>query len=422
METFKIIYLDIGLKRPLKCGRSQGAWSYEVAREQIDAQKQENALDRDWNTSEAEKARDFQYDELMMQQEFQNAQRLASQEYQSGEWQRQFEVQNEYNNPTAQASRLRAAGINPQISMGGDAAKVVTGSSVSAPSGSAPSVPSPAAAQGVHGLSSVPFHPGTNLAQDLSQLAQATKAFGDAAKSGFDTAYLSQAMQPMLDLQIGKAANIELQNAWQQTQNALGKIHLNYGEKRELTELGKLEAEKQKAANEGQYYEGETALQEKRGKVLESLDKLQDSNAQVAGIQLQHLGQVLDSQAELNRASALEKRASANKMESETQTIDDLRDKLVQLKEQEIDFNKMENHVRSMNLDEEISSRLSQLKAQGAISDAQVNEAKLAKDRFMQSIKNRNKGDFERDLDQLLFYLNKDVQVKSPVNFFMPLK
>lgn len=420
METFKIIYLDIGLRRPLKCGRSQGAWSYEVAQEQINAQKQENALDRDWNTSEAEKARDFQYDELMMQQEFQNAQRLASQEYQSDEWQRQFDVQNEYNTPTAQASRLRSAGINPQIAMGGDAAKVVTGSSVSAPSGSAPSVPSPAAAQGVHGLSSVPFHPGTNLAQDLSQLAQATKSFGDAYKAGVEGDYLAAAMPSMLRIQMGTAAKVELENAYLDTANALQRVKLPYAQQREIKELAKLEAEAYESASKGKNYEGETRLQDKRGEVYTSLANLNDTNAQVAGIKAQHLGEVMDAQRDQMRAAANEHNAQAGLASARAQTENEIREHMVKLEQFKGDMLGLDKYIRDHTLGAEWSARLAQLHRDKVINDKELAEGKLAIERVEQTVKARNESEAWKALDNLQHYLRHDMNYSAPnVGLFM---
>lgn len=420
MEIFKIIYLDIGLRRPLKCGRSQGAWSYEVAQEQINAQKQENALDRDWNTSEAEKARDFQYEELMMQQEFQNAQRLASQEYQSEEWQRQFDVQNQYNSPTAQASRLRAAGINPQIAMGGDAAKVVTGASVSAPSGSAPSVPTPASAQGVHGLSSVPFHPGTNIAQDLSQLAQATKSFGDAYKAGVEGDYLSAAMPSMLRIQMGNAAKVELENAYQDTANALQRVKLPYAQQREIKELAKLEAEAYESAAKGENYEGETRLQNKRGDVYTSLANLNDTNAQVAGIKAQHLGEVMDAQRDQMRAAANEHNAQAGLASARTQTENELRENMVRLEGFKGDLAGMEKFIKDKGLEKEVYARISELKRDRILSEKEYEEGKLALERLKGTLKARNESEVWKALDNLQHYLRHDMNYSAPnVGVFM---
>lgn len=211
----KAIYKNISPiieSQRFKCGRSQGAWSYDVAQEQIKAQKDENALDRDWNTQEAEKARAFDMEKLANEQAFANTQRLASQEYQSEEWQRQFDVQNAYNDPVAQAERLRRAGINPQIAMSGDSAKVVTGSSVAAPSGSSPSpAPSPMAS-GRHGLSPVPFSPGTNLAQDLSQVAGALDSFGKAVGQGLENTVAARSLQSMVDLKAAQSLGQQLLN------------------------------------------------------------------------------------------------------------------------------------------------------------------------------------------------------------------
>ena len=69
---------------------------------QLGAQRDENALNRDWQTAEAEKARQYNTGE-----------RLATQQYQSG----LIDKMNSYNSPENQAALYRAANINPNIAL-----------------------------------------------------------------------------------------------------------------------------------------------------------------------------------------------------------------------------------------------------------------------------------------------------------------
>ena len=82
--------------------------SSKNAKRQIAAQQQENALNRQFNSEEAQKTRDFQ---LQM-----------------------FNKENEYNDPSAVMARMRKAGVNPALAYGGFADSASVGSAPSASS------------------------------------------------------------------------------------------------------------------------------------------------------------------------------------------------------------------------------------------------------------------------------------------------
>lgn len=311
--------------RRFKCGRSQGAWSYEVAQEQIGAQKEENALDRDWNTSEAEKARSFDMEKLQQEQAFANAQRLSSQEYQSDEWTRQFNMQNEYNTPAQQAARLRAVGINPQVALSGDSAKVVTGSSVSAPNGSSPSpAPSPMAS-GHHGLSPVPFTPGTNLAQDLSQVAGALDSFGKAVGQGLENTLAAKTMQSMISMKSAQAMGQELMNQGQKTLNALSSIRLSYADRELSAKVTKLVNEGLLLASQGKHFDKLSVLDEAQTELIQTLSEKYGYEGQKAAMEAMTFMDEVKSRINLANAKATEALASADLSGAKAQTLDALR-------------------------------------------------------------------------------------------------
>lgn len=145
---------------------------------QVHAQEEQNALNRAWQTEEAEKARQFNTSE-----------RVAAQD-----WQRQMmDVQNAYNAPTAQASRLRAAGINPQVAFSGQGASSVSASAGSSQPATSP-VPSPVGGLSPFGVQPVDLQI-PNLINGVASMIQSTAA---AKKANVETGYLESAIPDML--------------------------------------------------------------------------------------------------------------------------------------------------------------------------------------------------------------------------------
>lgn len=78
---------------------------------------------------------------LKMQQDFQRSEREASQRWQEDQWR----AQTLYNSPIATMNRLREAGLSPDMMyQNGSISAMMSSEMPSAPSGSAPSVPTPA--------------------------------------------------------------------------------------------------------------------------------------------------------------------------------------------------------------------------------------------------------------------------------------
>ena len=101
--------------------------SEKIANKNLDAQQRENQLNRDWQTQQAELARQYNTQE-----------RLSAQQ-----WNEQMQdKQNAYNDPSAQAARYRAAGINPNLALGGSGVQSISASPASSSGQSSPT-PSP---------------------------------------------------------------------------------------------------------------------------------------------------------------------------------------------------------------------------------------------------------------------------------------
>lgn len=88
--------------------RMNNEMSYKIANEANAFNRETQQMTNEFNAAEAEKARQFQLDM----------------------WNETFEKQNEYNDPSAQVARLRAAGLNPTLMMqGGSSGSVSSGGS-----------------------------------------------------------------------------------------------------------------------------------------------------------------------------------------------------------------------------------------------------------------------------------------------------
>ena len=119
---------------------------------QLDAQNEENQLNRDWQTQEAEKARQFSAEQTLQQNQVVRDLQAQQQQYNI----QSMREQSRLNSPVYQRQQLEAAGINPQVYFGNSSSF----SGVSAQSGGAPSAPGPAGSHGVgsvQGLSPIGF-------------------------------------------------------------------------------------------------------------------------------------------------------------------------------------------------------------------------------------------------------------------------
>lgn len=103
---------------------------------------------------------------LKRQQEFSRSERLEAEEYQRRMWHETFNAQNAYNDPSAVMTRLRNAGLNPDLYYGGNAQFASQGgATLSSSSGQALPVPPAGEASSIAGFESV-----GNLAKEISTI------------------------------------------------------------------------------------------------------------------------------------------------------------------------------------------------------------------------------------------------------------
>lgn len=157
---------------------AQAQSAQNIADSQISAQRQENQLNRDWQTAEAEKARGYN-----------TAERVASQDFAK----QMLDYQNEYNSIKNQVQRLQEGNINPQVAMSGNVQNVSASSSPSSPASS----PMPAQ---VSGLSPVPQQPlDLQIPALLNGAGSLVKNLAEAKGKSVETDRMIKTMQDYID-------------------------------------------------------------------------------------------------------------------------------------------------------------------------------------------------------------------------------
>lgn len=320
-----ILFQDIGLLsyRPhFKCGAAAGiisgagaalggigsivgaVSSSNNASSQLQQQREENQLNRDWQTAEAEKARQYNTSE-----------RLATQDYQ----QMLINQQNAYNSPSHQAAMYQEAGLNPSIALGKGGAIVSANPSASTPATS----PMPS---GVSGLSPVSFQPlDLQIPQMLNGLGSFLKNLGEADKLGVDTDYAKASFNMNLRKLSADASLQEFYAAGEQLTQAI-----RYGIKDKL--VTKALAECEKAHWDALLSEQQGLTEKVSQRVFESQEKLNDAvaryngeNAALLRLDVLHYEEAFNqrmaigrSQINANNASAEQSRASASNLSMDT--------------------------------------------------------------------------------------------------------
>lgn len=352
---------------------------------QVHAQEEQNALNRDWQTAEAEKARQFNTSE-----------RLASQD-----WQRQMmDVQNAYSAPTAQASRLRAAGINPQVAFSGQGATSVSASSGSSQPASSP-VPSPVGGLSPYGSQPVDLQI-PNLINGVASMIQSTAA---AKKANVETGYLESAIPDMLR---GLKTDADLK----QIAADMNRIDLAF-------KRFSLPANVQKAYNEASksYWDAliskiTTGKVENEIEVLKSqrdlnkaLETLDTNQGKILALDIANYGRKLNSVLELQGAQANAANASAEESRANAAVLKEekrIRSVLASIKE--------DTQVA------EADALFRDLASKGAISDKQKADADAELRRLEKVIKSYDKSESKVVVDAAIENLMRILGLSTSVS------
>lgn len=321
----KLIFLDIGQIQRFKCGADpfsvalgigsgvsglagsilgNDTSEHNVSR-QLNAQREENAKNRDWQTAEAEKNRQFQQSMFGQSLAQQTSEREASQQYQSDQWQNQFnqELQHRFDLPT---------GVNPAVYFSSHGAASGVGGSVSAPSNSAPGSPSGSMPGSVAGLNSVGYQPlNLQVPQLMDSLGSMMSGLANAKKAGVETSFLEQTMKDKIREAVANANMAELNAALTGLDKKIKESTLPVNIKRAYSEYEKLLSEIDLV---GEKILTEQQEQELKASTVDLNKALRDYNKSAKNkidVELSFLPSFITSQILANRGSAALSNAQA---------------------------------------------------------------------------------------------------------------
>ena len=302
------------------------------------------ALGSSMQTSDAQ-----QYQQQMAEQnqKWQSEENEKNRQWQSDEWTRQFNMNNAYNDPSAVASRLRQAGINPQVAFENGTSQYGSGASPSAPSGAS-------------GMSPSPDYSGviTRGFQSMESLANRLKILNEARKTGIESEYVGA----KLDAETSKIlSDMRLNDAESAAKEFALIIERQFARVRASKELRKLEADAIKSINEaylavsqGNYYD-EAALNQSVQALVQYAYK---HNLEVEGKsleeQLKWLPAKLRAEVDELKARAAQERSEASYKSALAETENALRDIQVKIKNQEFKFGSDSYYYRLDQLAEEL--------------------------------------------------------------------
>lgn len=299
---------------------------YETNR-QMHFQSDESAINRDWQTVEAEKARQFSAEQLQKQMD--------------------------YNSPVYQANELRKAGLNPVIGMS-------NGSAVASVSGGS-SAPVASPVQGVSPIQGQPVDLG--IPQAVQSMGAFLKSIADAKKTGVETDYLEQTFydavakfhseQTLRTLEVAskemdnyikhRVKDARIEQAWQELEEVGTRVLMNQASAHETYSRADLDKALERMNDALARYHGENSVYLK----LHVDNFVRDFDSML---------RLRDSEIAKNRSSAKESSSNAehldiwNKIHSDKRFQHSIISQAVTAGQQAIDANKMtKQQVQHMN-------------------------------------------------------------------------
>lgn len=247
------------------------ASSQQISSQHIAAQKQENQLNRDWQTLEAEKAR---------------------------AWSSQMtDKQNAWNSPQNQVKMLQQANINPAVAFGSGSGTV---SAASVPTGEMP--------QSVQGLTPVPGQP---FDLRLGELGQLMKNLGEAKKLGIDTKYAEASFDLNLESLLQEVNARTLSNAGLKLDNTLKKFKLPHDVKIAYEAAKKASYDALVSQQTVGYVKNQSELAKTQANLNKALEQLNSDQSQLLKLDIANYNSKLNSFLKLQSAQASEANAKA---------------------------------------------------------------------------------------------------------------
>ena len=327
-----------------------GISSNKNAKQQIAFQQQENQLNRDWQTKQAELARQFNLSE-----------RVASQNFQ----QQMVTQQNEYNTPAAQVQRLTQAGINPQLAMSGGSG--LTSVSASPSASNQASSPMPAGVSGLSPVSQQPFD--LQIPQLLNGVSSMLTGLAEAKKAGVETDILSRSANYLIENNMLTAEGQKIANNIQKTNQFIldnvkdSKIKLAW------QELRKAQFEAIVSQNVAEREDRIRAVMDSEKKLNEALTNYHGKNAELVGMHVNTYNREFNQYMSLLKSEESNNYASARL--SNTQS--DINEIIRGLKQNELDISDATVQQRIISIfNEALSSELLPVKLREEIESIKL--------------------------------------------------
>lgn len=329
-----------------------GAWENE---RNIEVQKNNNRINREWQSKENALDREFQVQQqnnlLSSQQGFQKE---------------MFDLQNQYNLPSHQLARLRSAGVNP-------AALLASGSSgipsLSGSSSGVPSIPSVPPSIGSHSVTPSPQiqTPMSSIAQMFSSIAQLQDAVSNAERQGAESKRVKALLPKEADkleaetgVMISQARLNEATTAVTEFNNMLQKM---FGKDEKAAQVSKLMNESYALFAKGQLDEAQSVYTQGLNMLNELEYKIKDAQYPQLIQQATLYNELLKAQKDTENAKQSEAYASAEQHRTQA----DVNRSISALNVIEKEIKKNDKSVS----DATILDRIDQIRYSSGLTDAQ---------------------------------------------------
>lgn len=248
------------------------------------------------------------------------------------EWTRRFDYENDYS---AQAARLRAAGINPSAFFGNGQ------SGVASPS-------SPTYSAGSHSLSSLglPAASASGGASIFSTVAQLMDSYSKLKSTDLAEQRQKATLGAEVDKIISEASRNYSESA---LTDVLRSIKEAYGKTHEAYELCKMVADGYKAYAEGDLAKASKINQEALARLNTAEAKTKEQSLPLVLSNLQRLGKVYESEEKKNVAQANEANAAAKRNLSQAELSSELSETERQLRDGRVKAQELSNKLSDIS-------------------------------------------------------------------------
>lgn len=305
----------------------------------------QKSSDQRWQS--AENAKDRQWQESFWQKQFNS---------ENDEWSRRFDVENEYNNPSAQIARLKQAGINPAALLNEGGGLSSAGQGAANPSVQIPGV------AGSHGVNTYAV-PNPFASSSLSQMLD---SFTKMKELGLET--------KRFDMTIGSIINNMNQNTkLMESQEFLNKVESWF----KSTQLPKqIQAQVDKDIAQAVMFKAEGNLKEAEEKLIKAKERVENIKGDILDTNKAQFGVLIDAQIDGFRAGASQARAAAKRDLSQSETLDQTREHIVNRDKFEADIAKWQAKIadfeafkKDVTLKSEINAAVNEYEKAGLIND-----------------------------------------------------